>query len=188
MNDSLDQASENYRFADTGYIAGSKKELAAQRIKMARANGELVRVKDIDWGEIEENPRSANALINKANILGKPDWKALKESGMTPQAAFLIDKVYRSIAQKPEQDTPEARKSYVMGLETLRDRLEKMKTPEDVSNLLFNDIRRELEGVTFSAAEEQRYNELDALYKLLEMIERLRFRRVLIKILIASPN
>lgn len=165
MNDSLDQTSENYRFADTGYIAGSKKELAAQRIKMARAKGELVRVKDIDWDEIEENPRSANALINKSNILGKPDWKALKESGMTPQAAFLIDKVYRSIAQKPEPDTPEARKAYVMGLETLRDRLEKLKTPEEVSNLLFNELRIELTGIKFTAEEESEYKRLDELSK-----------------------
>ena len=165
MNDSLDPNSPNYKFRDTGYIAGSKKEQAAARIKAAKLAGELVRSKDIEWDSIEENPREAAALITKANLLGKPDWKALKDSGMTPQAAFLIDKVYRSIAKAPESDSPAARKAYAMGIESIRDRLEKMKTAQEVADTLWNELREELNGSKLTAEEAESIAAIRSEYK-----------------------
>lgn len=165
MNDSLDPNSPNYKFRDTGYIAGSKKEQAAARIKAAKLAGELVRSKDIEWESIEENPREAAALITKANLLGKPDWQALKDSGMTPQAAFLIDKVYRSIAKAPENDSPAARKAYAMGIESIRDRLEKLKTPQEVADTLWNELREEFNGSKLTAEEAELLVEIRDEYK-----------------------
>ena len=147
--------SPNYRFRDTGYIGGSRKEDAALMIRSAAKGGVLVRSTAIDWDEIEKNPREAHQLITKSNLFGKVDWDSLKVEGMEPSAGFLVDRVYASVAKEPEDNAP-MRKDYAVGIETLRDRMEACKTPDEVVKVLA-EIRGEYEGTMLSATESEEY-------------------------------
>ena len=149
-DDADDPNSPNYRFRDTGYIAGSRKEEAANLIRRAGREGRRLNPTDIDWQQIEQNPREAKELITKSNLFGTVDWEALKAEGMEPGAGFLIDRVYASISQEPTEDRQEARQRYALGLQSLRDRLEACKTPSAVTAAL-NDMRAELEGTMLTA-------------------------------------
>jgi hypothetical protein len=198
-----DPASANYRYKDTGYIAGSRKEMAASMIKVARQKGQRVRSTDIDWAAIEENPRQAADLITKSNLFGKTDWQALQDAGMEPAAGFLIEKVYASIGTEPtkilpkvtvqalsggfsgareleasgvlDRDSPEAvaqtRRDFALGLETIRERLEKARTVDDVLAVL-GEIRDELMGVTLSAEQADAVAALEEKYEQLSSIAR----------------
>lgn len=154
-----DPNSANYRYKDTGYISGSRKELAAASIKSARDAGQMLRVSDIDFKAIEENPRQARELIKKSNLFGQVDWEGLQADGMTPQAGYLIDRVYAAVAVMPSEDNPESRKAYALGIETLRTRLEQGKTVDDVTDTL-KEIAGELLGTRLNAEESERYTEL----------------------------
>lgn len=173
----------NYRYKDTGYIAGAKKELALAMIRDACKSGQRLRVTDIDFAALEENPRLAAKTIIKSNLFGKTDWQALQEAGMDPAAGFLIEKIYASIGTEPTNALPapvvksiasdyvqvkqisdidrtsddalaQTRKDYARGLETIRDFLEKAKTVEDVLQVL-KDIREELNGTQLDAEQSQ---------------------------------
>jgi hypothetical protein len=156
-----DPNSENYRYKDTGYISGSRKEQAAASIKAARDAGQMLRTSDIDFKAIEENPRQARELIKKSNLFGQVDWEGLEAGGMQPQAGYLIDRLYAAVAVMPSEDNPEARKSYALGIETLRTRLEQAKTVEDVTETM-TEIAEELLGTRLNADESARYSELGA--------------------------
>lgn len=95
---------ENYRYADTGYIAGSAKEMASNRIKQLAKEGVAVKVKDIDWDQIEDDPLMAESLIKKSNIIGKFDYSELKDNGIQANTAYLIEKVLTSVAKEPYWD------------------------------------------------------------------------------------
>lgn len=157
-DETLDPTSALYKFRDTGYIAGSRKELAAEYIKLAKKDGRTVKTRAIDWVDLEKNPREAQQLITKSNLFGIVDWEMLKKDGMQPDAGFLIDRVYASISKEPEND-PVARRNYSYGIESIRERLEKSKTPEDVTNVL-KEIREEFEGTMMSAKETEEYEKL----------------------------
>ncbi len=104
---------DNYRYADTGYIAGSKKELASNHIKQLAKDGVAVKVKDIDWSEIETDALLAESLIKKSNIMGQVDYNELKDNGIEPGTAFLIQKILASVATEPHWDLVEfAKNSY----------------------------------------------------------------------------
>jgi len=146
MEDSTwDPKSQNYRYKDTGYIAGSRKENAASYIKHQAKNGTHVKETDIDWQGIEENPRQAKQLITKSNIFGKVDWNSLKESGMTGSAGFLVDRVYASVGAEPTEDNANARHRYSIAIDGLRDRLEKCKTVDEVIATI-KEIQAEMKG------------------------------------------
>jgi phospholipid N-methyltransferase len=152
--------SPNYRYADTGHIAGSRKEQAAsQVITRAKKDGARVFATAIDWDDLEQNPREAKELITKSNLFGTVDWHALRDAGMTPGAGFLVDRIYASIAQEPGADTPQARQDYAIGLQSLRDRLEACKTPAEVTGVLDN-LRDEFEGTILTAEESAQYQAL----------------------------
>ena len=157
-DETFNPSSENYRYKDTGYIAGSRKELAAQNIREFKKRGDLVRTKDVDWESIEENPREAKQLIQKSNLFGQVDWDVLKKEGMDPGAGFLIDRIYASIAKEPE-DNPEARKDYTYGIESIRDRFEKCKTVDEVIGTI-SEIKDEYKGVMFKGKESEEYASL----------------------------
>ena len=157
--DEDDPNSPNYRYRDTGYVAGSRKELASRQIKDAARNGEQVLSNQIDWESIEQNPRQAKQLITKSNLFGQVDWEKLKARGMSPGAGFLIDRIYAAIGQGPSEDSPLARKDYAMGLQSLRDRLEAANTPEDVANIIDN-LREEYDGRMLTAEEAAQYEGL----------------------------
>lgn len=150
--DDLDPSSPNYRYRDTGYIAGSRKELAAESIRQAARKGERVRTTDVDWTELEQNPREAKALITKANVFGDVDWQAMQERGVEPGAAFLISRIYASVATEPADDSPEGRRHYTTAIDSLRDRAEQAKTPADVAKLLA-EIADERDGLVLDARE-----------------------------------
>ena len=149
---------ENYRYKDTGYIAGARKEMALFVLKNAGKNKVRLRETDIDWEGVEENHRAAKEVIVKSNIFGQVDWATLKENGMTGGAAFLIDRIYSCIGKEPTKDTPEARKNYVIAVNGLRDRLETAKTVQDVENAL-NEIKDEMNGQFFSVKDTPEYKE-----------------------------
>lgn len=151
-----DPNSDNYRYADVGYIPGSRKEEAAGAIRKARTEGRMLRSSDIDFAAIEENPREARALVVKSNLFGVVDWQGLKDNGTDPAAAFLMDRVYASLDKEPAEDSPQARQSYVLGIETLRTRLEQCKTSKEVVATL-DEIRDEVMGSTLNADESERY-------------------------------
>lgn len=151
-----DPNSPNYRFKDTGYIAGSRKEEVTAMFREASRTGKQLRATSIDWEELENNPRQARSLVTKSNLFGDVDWAALKEDGMKPGAGFLIDRVYASVPQEPSVDSPVARKDYAVALESLRDRLESCKTPEDVTNQL-SEIRDEMRGTLLTEEQSAAY-------------------------------
>jgi len=151
-----DPNSPNYRYRDTGYIADSRKEKAASQIADARKSGQRLRASDIDFDAIEQNPRQASELVTKANLFGKTDWQALKDGGMEPGAGFLIDKIYASIAPTPDPNTADTRRDYAIGLESIRDRLQSVKTVDDVLGVL-DEIRDELDGTTLLSDETEQY-------------------------------
>lgn len=157
-----DPNSPNYRFRDTGYIPGSRKELAQQIIRRAKESGQQVLATDLDWAALEQNPREAAELIVKSNLFGKVDWAAHKEAGMEPGAGFLIDRVYASIAPKPE-DNQQARHDYALALQTIRERLESCLAVDEVRQVL-DEVRGELSGVVFNTEEAAQYNALQAQY------------------------
>ena len=150
--DDLDPSSPNYRFKDTGYVAGSRKELAADMIRRSAKSGNRLRVTDIDWKSLEQNPREAAAVITKSNLFGQVDWAKHRAEGMSPEAGFLIDRVYASIGKGPVNDTPQGRKDYALGLESLRDRLEKAKATDEVVAVV-DGIREEMRGKMLTDAD-----------------------------------
>lgn len=188
-----DPNSPNYKYKDTGYISGSRKEMAAQMITEARKNGTRLRATDIDFTVIEQNPRLAAELITKNNLFGKTDWAKLQESGMEPAAGFLLDKVYGSIGSEPTNALPEStlrkvsadytqmgilasvdrtsdsalartRKDYARGLETIRDRLESKKTVDEIMGVL-SEIKSELFGVQLNADQADLLTKLNEQYQ-----------------------
>ena len=92
---------DNYRYADTGYISGSYKEQAKNRIKELAQDGQTVKDTDIEWDEIESDPLFAEDMIKKSNIMGEIDYQAMKDSGGDAATAFIIQKVLASVAPTP---------------------------------------------------------------------------------------
>jgi len=153
-------SSASYRYADTGYIAGSRKEMAAsQVISRAKKDGAQVLVSGIDWEQMEANPREAKDLITKSNLFGQVDWETLKAGGMEPGAGFLVDRIYAAIATEPSEDKPQARRDYTLGLQTLRTRLEACTTAAQVTDVLDN-LREEYDGKILTADESVEYQAL----------------------------
>lgn len=95
---------DNYRYADTGYIAGSQKEKASLRIKSLAQEGKTVKVTDIEWDEIEADSLIAEDVIKKANIMGDIDYQSMKDGGGDAGTALLIQKVLASVAPAPHWD------------------------------------------------------------------------------------
>lgn len=158
-----DPSSPNYRFRDTGYVPGSRKEMAALYIRTEAREGRQVKASAIDWEMIEQNPREARALITKSNLFGTVDWEALRAGGMEPGAGFLVDRVYAAIGKEPEVDNPQARRDYAVGLEALRERLEGCKTPDEVVQAV-DRLKAEYEAVDLDAAEQAAYEKAEEGY------------------------
>lgn len=169
-----DPNSKDYRFRDTGYIAGARKELAALFITKSAKEGVRVNAKEIDWTGIEENPRQAEKLIVKSNIFGEVDWNGLREKGMNGSAAFLIDRIYASAGAKPSENNADARHNYVIALNGLRDRFEDCKTVDDVMNTL-DEIRDEIRGEFLPVKQSEHYQKEYA--KIKELFDKVRAKK-----------
>ena len=161
--DDMNPNSPNYRYRDTGHVAGSRKEMAAQQIRSAGKSGTRLRATDVDWDQIEQNPREAKQLITKSNLFGTVEWELLRVGGMLPAAGYLLDRVYASIGTEPSESTPQARRDYALGLETLRDRMEKCHTPEQITDVL-KEIQDEIAGEILNANESEAYKAAYAEY------------------------
>lgn len=158
-----DPNAENYRFKDTGVVAGARKDMVALVFREAANKGQLVRGNAVDWEEVERNPREAAKLITKSNLFGKVDWAGVRARGMDPGAGFLIDRVYAAIAPEAE-DAPEKRRSFALGIESLRDRMESCDTADQVTDVL-KEIRDEMLGVMLTAKETEDYKAATAAYR-----------------------
>lgn len=173
-DESDDPNSPNYRFRDTGLIDGARKMNVTESFRAAVKVGQLIRWQSIDWEDVEANPRRAKELITKSNLFGRVDWSALRESGMDPGAAFLIDRVYASIGKEPPEDNRQSRQDYARGIESVRERLETCRTPDQIKQTL-DEMREEWRGVLLSPSESgeyqaarAEYDRLRAAYKSLE--------------------
>jgi hypothetical protein len=151
--------SEDYRYRDTGYIAGSRKEKAQAYIRRMAKDGLQVLNTSIDWQDIEENERIAEETITKQNLMGKPDWETLMTGGMKGNAGYLINEIYKTIASKPEKGMPESRFNFSKALDSIRGRMEDCKTHEDVIGVA-REIYGELTGYFLQAAQIPEYIEL----------------------------
>ncbi|ERL55211.1 hypothetical protein [Psychrobacter aquaticus] len=96
---------ENYRYADTGYSAGSHKECASSRIKDLAKDGITVKATDIEWEEIESDALIAKGVIKKPNIMENVDYQALKDQKVEAGIAYLIQKFLASVAPEPYWNT-----------------------------------------------------------------------------------
>lgn len=161
--DDLDPSSPNYRFRDTGYVAGSRKEKAAEMLRRAGRTGERVRVTDVDWDALEENPREAKDLIVKDNLFGTVNWEDWRDSGMEPGAGFLVSKIYAAVATAPATDTGAGRYDYSLAITSLRDRLEKCRTPAEVLAEI-EVIHSERDGVLLNPEEAKAYAAAEEVY------------------------
>ena len=162
--DELDPSSPHYRYRDTGYVAGSRKEMAATIIRRMARKGERVHVTDIDWAELEENPREAKELIVKSNLFGEVDWEEIKTGGMEPGAGFLLAKVYASVGTDPATDTPDGRRDFALAIDTLRSRLEGARTPDALLASLA-EMRDERDGAWLNAEEQRLYDGVSKVYR-----------------------
>lgn len=169
--DTWNPNSENYRFKDTGYIAGSRKELASMFIMERAKRGERIDAHELDFDGLEENPRAAEKLITKSNIFGEVDWDGLREKGMSGSTAFLIDRIYASAGSKPDESNAQARKQYVIALNGLRDRFEDCKTVPEVIDTL-KEIREEIRGEYVEIKEMPEYKRITDRMKTLNEIMR----------------
>lgn len=169
--DTWNPNSENYRFKDTGYIAGSRKELASMFIMERAKRGERIDAHELDFDGLEENPRAAEKLITKSNIFGEVDWDGLREKGMSGSTAFLIDRIYASAGSKPDESNAQARKQYVIALNGLRDRFEDCKTVPEVIDTL-KEIREEIRGEYVEIKEMPEYKKITERMKSLNEIMR----------------
>lgn len=158
VHDDLDPSSPNYRYRDTGYVGGSRKEMAAMQIRNSARAGRRVRVTDVDWDALEENPREAKELVTKQNLFGDVDWQALADGGMDPGAGFLASKIYAAVGTEPPEDNPTARHNFALAITTLRDRVEATKSAADMIALV-DEMREERDGVLLNVEEQAAYNE-----------------------------
>ncbi len=154
--------SQNYRYQDTGYIGGSRKELAALRTQFRDAfeHGDQIKTSSINWEVIERAGVDARGLITKSHLFGKVDWEALKGGGMEPGAGFLVDRVYASVGKEPPEEVVQVQKDYALGLETLRGRLEVCKVPGEVTQAL-DEIKNEYDGIVLNDAEKAEYEKAE---------------------------
>jgi hypothetical protein len=129
LND--DHLSEDYRYKDVGYIAGSRKELAAESLSRIIKSGEVVRPSDVDWDVLDADNRLAESILTKKNMLGKVNWQALKDGGMQAKAGFVISKLYAAIEPKFNEALGTS-KHYVTAIANLRDDMESCKTLDEV--------------------------------------------------------
>ncbi|UOO89163.1 hypothetical protein LVJ82_17230 [Vitreoscilla massiliensis] len=141
-NDDLSDVTtaDNYRWRDTAYIAGARKELAQKSILQAKRDGKKLNVSDIDWDELVSDPRLSESLIVKENIFGRVDWPDLSEKGMPSEVAYFISRVYANIDKVPLNPLHQtSQKNYVQAVSNIRERLESCRTFKEVVEVM-NDI------------------------------------------------
>lgn len=126
----------NYRWADTGYVAGSRKELASL-FSDARKSGQNIVVNDVDWDELKADPRLAQTLITKQNVIGRVDYAGLRELEMPSEVAYFIKRIYAAISKTPINPlNSESQRNYVQAISTFRENMEKCRSYDDVKDYI----------------------------------------------------
>jgi hypothetical protein len=166
MQDSTwDPKSKDYRYRAIGHVPGSRKEI--WRIRNMAKNGAQATNKSIDWDSVEENKVVAVDLITKQNLMGKPDWETLQTGGLTGGAGYLINEIYKTINSRPEIASADNRFNFSRGLDSIRSRMEKCKTFDDVLEVV-GEIHGEITGVYIASMKTPEYLELAEQKKKLE--------------------
>lgn len=131
--------SDQYRWIDQGYVQGSKKELA-QLLKDAKQNGDTVTLNSLDWDLLEAEPRLAESLLKKRNLIGTIDWLSFKDS-MDSRTAYFIKKLYAQVASEPLAPMQLiSQKNYVNAISNLRQGIESCSNYDDLVKFITQDL------------------------------------------------
>lgn len=120
----LQEKQSNREFKDIGRVAQTKKEKAAFRLINSKVLTDL-----------EDDAVMAYNMVKKDNVWSPIDVQAQKESGVTSGAAFLKVKIREAVPTRPK-DEKGMRKSYVLFLESLQNKLDACFNVEDIRNMV----------------------------------------------------
>lgn len=150
---------DSYRYQDIGYVPGSRKEEAANQIRIRSKEGKRITAELIDWLSLEKNPREAEKLINKKTLFGEVNWADYEARGVDPAAAFLIGRIYAAIPKDPLIKSQTGRFYYTKGINEVRDRFDNCTSVEGVKEAL-DDLYDQFTGVSFLPDEAERMQEI----------------------------
>jgi hypothetical protein len=120
----LQEKQSNREFKDIGRVAQTKKEKAAFRLINSKVLTDL-----------EDDAVMAYNMVKKDNVWSPIDVKAQKDNGVTSGAAFLKVKIREAVPTRPK-DEKGMRKSYVLFLESLQNKLDACFNVEDIRNMV----------------------------------------------------
>ena len=119
----LQEKQSNREFKDIGRVAQTKKEKAAFRLINSKVLTDL-----------EDDAVMAYNMVKKDNVWSPIDVQAQKESGVTSGAAFLKVKIREAVPTRPK-DEKGMRKSYVLFLESLQNKLDACFNVQDIRDM-----------------------------------------------------
>ena len=119
----LQEKQSNREFKDIGRVAQTKKEKAAFRLINSKVLTDL-----------EDDAVMAYNMVKKDNVWSPIDVQAQKQNGVTSGAAFLKVKIREAVPTRPK-DEKGMRKSYVLFLESLQNKLDACFNVEDIRNM-----------------------------------------------------
>lgn len=99
-------------------IGGARKDLWAER---------GLRLSDLEGMSEGE----AYKHVTKDGVWPKPDYAAMVEGGMTPEAAAMVKIIRDRLAARPKDDSPEGRRNYVTMMNHIREAYAGVKTADD---------------------------------------------------------
>lgn len=108
----LQEKQSSKEFKDIGRVAQTKKEKAAFRLINSKVLTDL-----------EDDAVMAYNMVKKDNVWSPIDVQAQKDNGVTSGAAFLKVKIREAVPTRPK-DEKAMRKSYVLFLENLQNKLD----------------------------------------------------------------
>ena len=126
----LQEKQSNREFKDIGRVAQTKKEKAAFRLINSKVLTDL-----------EDDAVMAYNMVKKDNVWSPIDVQAQKDNGVTSGAAFLKVKIREAVPTRPK-DEKGMRKSYVLFLENLQNKLDACFNVEEIRTL--TDYYREM--------------------------------------------
>lgn len=130
-------AGRGRRFHDVGEkIGGARKDVAELRRQFAADPGadNLAALEDQD-------PDAAARALNKELLWPKPAFAALRAEGRSAGWVTLARSAWEATAGKPPLFTPESRRNYLRGVETLRDLIEGSQSEQQLAERLA-ELRR----------------------------------------------
>ena len=126
----LQEKQSSKEFKDIGRVAQTKKEKAAFRLINSKVLTDL-----------EDDAVMAYNMVKKDNVWSPIDVQAQKDNGVTSGAAFLKVKIREAVPTRPK-DEKGMRRSYVLFLENLQNKLDACFNVEEIRTL--TDYYREM--------------------------------------------